>query len=80
VENLTRKAAKRRVYLTVDDVARLAAESGQHGALLLTLAYTGIRWGEAIGLRVRDVQFLRRRLSVHDNAVQIGARHACRPD
>jgi integrase len=43
--------------------------------LVLTLAYTGIRWGEAVALRVRDVQFLRRRLSVHDNAVQIGARH-----
>ena len=40
------------------------------------LAYCGIRWGEAIALRVRDVQFLRRRLSVHDNAVQIGVDHA----
>jgi integrase len=79
VENLPDKAAKRRVYLTVDDVARLAAESGQHRALVLTLAYTGIRWGEAIGLRVRDVQFLRRRLSVHENAVQIGVQHAVGP-
>jgi integrase len=43
------------------------------------LAYTGIRWGEAMGLRVRDVQFLRRRLSIHDNAVQIGARHVVGP-
>jgi integrase len=75
VENLPHKTGKRRVYLTVEDVARLAAESGQHRALVLTLAYTGIRWGEAVALRVRDVQFLRRRLSVHDNAVQIGARH-----
>jgi integrase len=75
VENLPDKAGKRRVYLTVDDVARLAAESGPHRALVLTLAYTGVRWGEAVALRVRDVQFLRRRLSVHDNAVQIGAKH-----
>jgi integrase len=75
VENLPRKTGKRRVYLNADDVARLAAESGQHRALVLTLSYTGIRWGEAVALRVRDVQFLRRRLSVHDNAVQIGARH-----
>jgi integrase len=75
VENLPNKARKRRVYLTVDDVARLATESGQHRALVLTLAYTGVRWGEAVALRVRDVQFLRRRLSVHDNAVQIGAAH-----
>jgi integrase len=66
VENLPHKTGKRRVYLTVEDVARLAAESGQHRALVLTLAYTGIRWGEAVALRVRDVQFLRRRLSVHE--------------
>jgi integrase len=76
VENLPHKSSKRRVYLTVDDVARLAGESGQHRTLVLTLAYTGIRWGEAVALRVRDVQFLRRRLSVHDNAVQLGVNHA----
>lgn len=76
VENLPDKTGKRRVYLTVDDVARLAAESGQHRALVLTLAYTGIRWGEAVALRMRDAQFLRRRLSVHDNAVQLGVDHA----
>jgi hypothetical protein len=37
------------VYLTVEDVARLAAESGQHRALVLTLAYTGIRWARRSG-------------------------------
>jgi integrase len=76
VENLPHKSGKRRVYLSPDDVGRLAAESGQHRALVLTLAYTGIRWGEAVALRVSDVQFLRRRLSVHDNAVQLGVDHA----
>jgi integrase len=76
VENLPHKTSKRRVYLTVEDVARLAGESGQHRTLVLTLAYTGIRWGEAVALRVRDVQFLRRRLSVADNAVQLGVDHA----
>ena len=76
VENLPRKTSKRRVYLTAQDVGRLAIESTQHRALVLTLAYCGIRWGEAVALRVRDVQFLRRRLSVHDNAVQLGVDHA----
>ena len=75
-ENLPHKSAKRRVYLSAEDVGRLAAESGQHRVLVLTLAYCGIRWGEAVALRVRDVQFLRRRLSVHDNAVQSGVDHA----
>jgi integrase len=76
VENLPRKSAQRHVYLSPEDVGRLAGESGQHRALVLVLAYCGVRWGEAVALRVHDVQFLRRRLSVHDNAVQLGVDHA----
>jgi integrase len=79
IEGLPRKTARRHVYLSAQDVARLADENGEHRALVLALAYCGRRWGEAIGLRVRDVEFLRRRLSVSDNAVQIGARHAVGP-
>jgi integrase len=79
IEGLPRKTAKRHVYLSAQDVARLADESGEHRALVLVLAYCGLRWGEAIGLRIRDVEFLRRRLSVSENAVQIGARHAVGP-
>jgi integrase len=79
VENLPRKTGKRRVYLSADDVYRLADESGDHGTLVLVLAYCGLRWGEVVGLRVRDVAFLRRRISVTENAVQIGTRHAVGP-
>lgn len=79
VENLPRKTARRHVYLSADDVHRLATESGDHGALLLVLAFCGLRWGEAIALRVRDVQFLRRRLLVSENAVQLGVDHAVGP-
>ena len=63
---------KRPVYLTHRQVAGLAAAAGDHEALLL-LAYTGLRWGEAIGLRVRDLDMLRRRATVSENAVQVGA-------
>ncbi|MFC9833196.1 tyrosine-type recombinase/integrase [Rhodococcus sp. NPDC127530] len=76
VENLPRKTGKRHVYLSAEDVARLAHESRQHRTLVLTLAYTGLRWGEAVALKVRDVEFLRRRITVHDNAVQLGVDHA----
>ena len=79
LENLPRKMGKRRVYLSADDVHRLADESGQHRTLVLVLAYTGIRWGEAVALRVRDVEFLRRRLSVSENAVQLSVNHAVGP-
>jgi len=68
VENLPKKTGSRRIYLTADDLSRFAEECGEHRALVLVLAYCGLRWGEAIGLRVRDVEFLRRRLSVHENA------------
>ena len=79
VENLPRKTAKRHVYLSADDVHRLADESGQYRALVLVLAYCGIRWGEAVALKTRDVEFLRRRLSVSENAVQLGVDHAVGP-
>lgn len=68
VENLPRKTARRHIYLSADDVYRLADESGRHRALVLVLAYCGLRWGEVIALRVRDVEFLKRRLVVSENA------------
>jgi integrase len=67
-----KKSPKRHVYLTEEDVCRLAEESGRHADLVLILAFTGLRWGEAIGLTVGDVEFLKRRVSVHRNAVQVG--------
>lgn len=76
VENLPKKSRKRHVYLSAEDVDRLATESREYRALVLVLAYCGLRWGELVALRVRDVEFLRRRLTVHDNAVQLGVEHA----
>ncbi|AXO25204.1 MULTISPECIES: site-specific integrase [Mycobacterium avium complex (MAC)] len=76
IEGLPRKSARRHVYLSADDVHRLAAESGEHRPLVYVLAFCGLRWGEAIALRVRDVEFLRRRLVVAENAVQLGVDHA----
>ncbi|WP_248241709.1 tyrosine-type recombinase/integrase [Microbacterium kunmingense] len=61
---------KRRVYLSHDQVATLAACSA-YPTLVLTLAYTGLRWGEATGLRVRSVNRLRRRFVIEENAVTI---------
>jgi integrase len=45
-------------------VAALAAQAGSYGIFIRTLAYTGLRWGEATALRVRDVDINRRRLDV----------------
>lgn len=73
LDNLPRKASKPHVYLSHEQVDALAAASGEHGTLILTAAYTGLRWGELTGLKVRDVDALKRRLSVQENAVKVGA-------
>lgn len=39
---------------------------------MLALAYTGLRWGELTGLRVKNVDRERRRLFVEENAVMVG--------
>ena len=68
------KRAKERVYLDDAQLARLAREAGSHRALVLVLGYCGVRWGEAIGLRVKDVDFDRGRLAIEQNAVQVNGR------
>lgn len=70
------KTRRKHVYLDHDAVGRLAAESGQHRTLVLVLAYCGVRWGEAVALRVRHIDEVRKRLLVTDNAVQLGVDHA----
>ncbi|WIB25781.1 site-specific integrase [Curtobacterium sp. MCSS17_015] len=69
--NLPRKTTKAHVYLTHQQVHRLAANSGERRTLVLLLAYTGLRW-EAIGLRVGDFDHSSRRLKVQVNAVEVG--------
>lgn len=73
IENLPRKRPKRKIYLTHEQVATMASAAGDKSTLVLTLAYCGLRWGEAIGLRVCDLDLLRRRLIVSRNAVEVGA-------
>ena len=80
---LPRKSRKRPLYLTHQQVTALAVAAGEYEPLVLLLAYTGLRWGEAIGLRIRDLDMLRRRVTVAENAVQVGVgdirRHPERP-
>lgn len=67
-----RKVMRGRVYLNHRQVDRLAREAGDSSGVVLVLAYTGIRWGEMIALRVRDVDTTRHRLSIERNAVEVG--------
>lgn len=72
---LPARPPKRNVYLTADQLHRLAEEAGRsrpYRSLVLLLGVCGCRWGEAVTLRVCDVDFLRRRILLHRNAVQVG--------
>lgn len=68
---LPRKVRGRHSYLSHQEVLRLAEAAGERRALILVLAYTGIRWGEAAGLRVEDVEFAKGRLNITQNAVEV---------
>lgn len=69
---LPQTSRKRPLFLTHTQVGALAAKTGDHEGLVLLLAYTGLRWGEAVGLRVHDLDMLRRRASITENAVETG--------
>lgn len=69
---LPRKKKGGKTYLTHQQVRDLA-EASRYPDLVLFLAYTGLRWGEATGLRVKHVDTERRRVSVEENAVMVGS-------
>ena len=75
---LPRQMKRRKKFLTHQQVADLAAAVDSRakgegfGLLIYVLAYTGLRWGELAGLRVRDLDFERRRLNVRETMVEVG--------
>ena len=62
------------VYLTHGQVLALAADAGRDRLLILLLAYTGLRWGEATALRVCDIDLDRRRIDVRRAFSDVGGR------
>jgi len=67
-----RKKRKEHTYLTIDQLFRLADESGSRRTMVLVLGLCGLRWGEMAGLHVEDVDFRRHRLSVRRSATTVG--------
>ena len=62
-------------YLSQLEVERLVDEMPrQYRALVLVGAYAGLRWGEAAGLRRRDIDPLRSRIRVTSTAVELRGR------
>jgi integrase len=65
---------KSHTYLTTSEVAALAAACGRQGDVVLLLAYTGLRFGEVVGLRSEDVNLCARRIRVRRSITQVGGK------
>jgi integrase len=61
-------------YLSTAEVAALADACGSQGDVVLLLAYTGMRFGELVGLRVEDVDLKARRIRVRRSITQVGGK------
>ena len=63
-------------YLTPEEVDRLASATSSLAdrTLILTLSYGGLRWGEAVALRIGRVDILRRRVAIVEAATELSGR------
>jgi integrase len=67
--------ARERPTLTPDELERLATAIGpRYRALVLVAGVLALRWSEAIGLRVCDISFLGRSLSVRQTISEVEGR------
>lgn len=81
---LPRKQPRAHAYLSGDELIALSdaclggkghrrsPDDFQRSVLVLLLGTVGLRWGEAIGLRWKDVDFGRHRIDVRVSATQVG--------
>lgn len=67
---LPRRTQASRGYLSHRQVEALATSS-KHPNFVRFLALTGLRWGEATGLRVKHLDVARRRANIEENAVWV---------
>ncbi|MGH9107320.1 MAG: tyrosine-type recombinase/integrase, partial [Acidimicrobiales bacterium] len=67
--------SRERSTLTLEELDRLAeAVPGEYRALMLMAGVLGLRWSECAGLRVEDVDFLRRTLRVRQTIAEVEGR------
>ncbi|HZD22118.1 MAG TPA: tyrosine-type recombinase/integrase [Acidimicrobiia bacterium] len=63
---------RRQRFLTAFELAHLADETGEYGPLIWFLGWSGLRWGEAVALRVGRVDAEPRRVRVEEAASEVG--------
>jgi integrase len=68
---LPRLVRKEETALSHEQVRALVHAAGAHGPMVLTLALTGVRFGEAAGWRVADVDLRHRRVLVSRAVAQV---------
>lgn len=71
---LPRKPKPKHIYLTPGQLWQLIDEVTVHKDLVALLGTVGLRWGEAAGLQVRDIDKNARRIHVRRNAVTVAGR------
>ncbi|MDO4911308.1 MAG: tyrosine-type recombinase/integrase [Corynebacterium sp.] len=71
---LPRRVGTRKVFLTPAQLRLVVESSRKYQSLIWLLGTTGLRWGEATGLKVGDVDFSAGRISVQRNAVLVGSK------
>jgi integrase len=72
--DLPRLPTTERRYLSHEQVTALSDAAGHHRTLVLLLAYTGLRWGEAAALKVRRVDLLHGRIQVAEAMTEVSGR------
>lgn len=58
-------------YLTAGQIRGLANAAGEHGALVLLLGFTGLRFGEAAALTVADIDLINGQVRVHRSVTAV---------
>lgn len=68
---LPRQPRTSRRYLSHGQVDALAAACAPHGLVVLTLAYTGVRWGELAAIRVGRLALGARRIHIEESMTEV---------
>jgi integrase len=71
---LPKLVTKPKSFLTMGQLLALADACGDDADIVLTLGLLGLRWGELVALKVRSVNFLRKRLSIDASTTEVGGR------
>lgn len=70
--DLPKLTKRKEGHIGAAKLAALAKASGPFRPLILLLGYSGMRWGEAVALRVRSIDFLGGKITVSESMAEVG--------